>query len=245
VLCLHCLCTCCAIQAETNLLIIHVGIEPIPMQCSSGFWQMQCPLMSVAVQNRLTAASWLCTHTLLETCSLHRWGMTHHQCAALLRANFFPHCSVLLCKTSSQQAYVTATTPIKYCSSYSRAVPHHQRTAALAKYICECSVLLCKQGSQQAFVTAITHLKILCSYRCAVAHLPCSGTLLLAQFSRRLGGVIDGTNGDNGSSSQLFGLISAMHYLSIADDVATARGLWDKLEATFTAQNNARRLLLR
>jgi len=29
------------------------------------------------------------------------------------------------------------------------------------------------------------------------------------------------------------------------DDVATAKALWDKLEATFTAQNNARRLLLR
>ncbi len=31
----------------------------------------------------------------------------------------------------------------------------------------------------------------------------------------------------------------------MADDVATAKGLWDKLEATFTAQHNARRLLLR
>ncbi len=31
----------------------------------------------------------------------------------------------------------------------------------------------------------------------------------------------------------------------MADDVATAKALWDKLEATFTAQNNARRLLLR
>ncbi len=29
------------------------------------------------------------------------------------------------------------------------------------------------------------------------------------------------------------------------DDVATAKALWDKLEATFTAQNNVRRLLLR
>jgi len=31
----------------------------------------------------------------------------------------------------------------------------------------------------------------------------------------------------------------------MADDVATAKALWDKLEAAFTAQNNARRLLLR
>ncbi len=31
----------------------------------------------------------------------------------------------------------------------------------------------------------------------------------------------------------------------MADDVATAKALWDQLEAIFTAQNNARRLLLR
>ena len=31
----------------------------------------------------------------------------------------------------------------------------------------------------------------------------------------------------------------------MADDVAAAKALWDKLEATFTAQNNTRRLLLR
>ncbi len=67
-------------------------------------------------------------------------------------------------------------------------------------------------------------------------------------LSKRLGGVIDGTDEDKENSSQVLGLIQ-LHlsdaYLSMADDVATAKALWDKLEATFTAQNNARRLLLR
>ena len=67
-------------------------------------------------------------------------------------------------------------------------------------------------------------------------------------LSKRLGGVIDGTDEDKDNSSQVLGLIQ-LHlsdaYHSMADDVATAKALWDKLEATFTAQNNARRLLLR
>ncbi len=67
-------------------------------------------------------------------------------------------------------------------------------------------------------------------------------------LSKRLGGVIDGTDEDKDNSSQVLGLIQ-LHlsdaYLSMADDVATGKALWDKLEATFTAQNNARRLLLR
>ncbi len=67
-------------------------------------------------------------------------------------------------------------------------------------------------------------------------------------LSKRLDGVIDGTDEDKDNSSQVLGLIQ-LHlsdaYLSMADDVATAKALWDKLEATFTAQNNARRLLLR
>ncbi len=54
-------------------------------------------------------------------------------------------------------------------------------------------------------------------------------------LSKRLGGVIDGTDEDKENSSQVLGLIQ-VHlsdaYLSMADDVATAKALWDKLEAT-------------
>ena len=67
-------------------------------------------------------------------------------------------------------------------------------------------------------------------------------------LSKGLDGVVDGSDEDKAKSNQALGLIM-LHlsdsYLSMADEVATAKGLWDKLEATFTAQNTARRLLLR
>jgi len=47
------------------------------------------------------------------------------------RQNPSPHCSVLLWKTSSQHAFVTAITPIKICSSYRCAVTQLKCTAAL------------------------------------------------------------------------------------------------------------------
>ena len=51
-------------------------------------------------------------------------------------------------------------------------------------------------------------------------------------LSKRLGGVIDGTDEDkDNSKSQFLGLIQ-LHlsdaYLSMADDVAAAKALWDK-----------------
>ena len=67
-------------------------------------------------------------------------------------------------------------------------------------------------------------------------------------LSKRLSGVIDGTDKNKNNSEQVLGLIQLFlsdSYLALADEVDTAKGLWDKLEATFTAQNTARRLSLR
>lgn len=67
-------------------------------------------------------------------------------------------------------------------------------------------------------------------------------------LSKRLIGVIDGTDNNKKNSEQVLGLIQLFlsdSYLALADEVDTAKGLWDKLEATFTAQNTARRLSLR
>ena len=67
-------------------------------------------------------------------------------------------------------------------------------------------------------------------------------------LSRELAGVIDGSDEDKAHSNQVMGLIQLYlsdAYLSMADGVATAKGLWDKLESTFTAQNNAKKLQLR
>ncbi|DBA94686.1 TPA: hypothetical protein ACH3X1_002248 [Trebouxia sp. C0004] len=57
-------------------------------------------------------------------------------------------------------------------------------------------------------------------------------------LSKRLAGVIDGTDEDKDSSSQVLGLIQ-LHlsdaYLSMADDVPTGKALWDKLEAVMSS----------
>ncbi len=97
--------------------------------------------------------------------------MSQQKCsAALFRAKCSHRCSVLLCKTGSQQACVNATRPIEICSSYRCAVSQQKCSAALvwAKCLCHCSVLLCKTGSQQACVNATTPIEICCSYRCAL-----------------------------------------------------------------------------
>ncbi len=115
--------------------------------------------------------------TPMEVCISYRCAVTQHQCtAALFRAKCNPHCSVLLCKTESQQCCVSAVTPVEICSSYRCAVTQHQCTAALFKAKCNphCSVLLCKTVSQHACVTAVTPMGICSSYRCALTHHLCT-----------------------------------------------------------------------
>ena len=68
-------------------------------------------------------------------------------------------------------------------------------------------------------------------------------------LSKQLWDVIDGDDEeDKKKSNQVMGLI-LLHvsdfHLGLADEVATAKGLWEKLEKTFKAKYNARRLLLR
>ena len=68
-------------------------------------------------------------------------------------------------------------------------------------------------------------------------------------LSKELWGVINGDDSeDKKKSNQVMGLlllhVSDFH-LGLADEVTTAKGLWDKLESTFKAKYNARRLLLR
>ena len=67
-------------------------------------------------------------------------------------------------------------------------------------------------------------------------------------LSRELWDVTTGSDEDKKKSNKAMGLIQ-LHlsdfHLSMADEVATAKGLWDKLEETFKAKNTGRRLLLR
>jgi hypothetical protein len=92
------------------MLFTHVCSDPAPMHCSSAQGKMQSPLFSAALPNKLTATT-VSLQIYQEICCSHMYAVTQHQCtAALFRAKCSPHCSVLLCKTSSQQ-------PLCHCKS--------------------------------------------------------------------------------------------------------------------------------
>ncbi len=84
-----------------------------------------------------------------------------HQCtAALVKAEQLSHCSVLLCKTGSQQPCATAITPMEICSLYRCALMQHLCPVALVKaeQLSHCSVLLCNNR----VTAALCH----CNYTC-------------------------------------------------------------------------------
>ena len=96
-------CRCSHIYGE--VLFIQVCSDPAPMHCSSVQGKMQSPLFSAALQNRLKSRECVTAYALMEKCSSYRCAVTQPQCAAArFRAKWSPHCSVLLCKTGSQQA---------------------------------------------------------------------------------------------------------------------------------------------
>ena len=130
-------------------------------------------------------------------------AVSHQKCTtALIKAKCIPLCSVLFCRTGSQQACVTAITPMEICSSTKVrltpglchcnhtccssqrcAVSQQKCTAALVKAKCIplCSVAVCKTGSQQACDSAITPLEICYSYRCSVSQQKCTAALVWAE----------------------------------------------------------------
>ena len=76
------------------------------MHCSKAQGKTQSPLFSAALQNRLTSRHCVTAFRPMEMCSSHRCAVTQHQCtAARFRAKCSPHCSMLLSKTGSQQAF--------------------------------------------------------------------------------------------------------------------------------------------
>ncbi len=129
-----------------------------------------------------------------------------HQCtAALVMARQLPHWSVLPCKPSSQDACVTAITPMEICSSYRCAVMQHQCLAALvrAEQLPHCSVVLCKTGSQHACVIAIKNYGDLlfiqvCSdatpMHCSTGHGKTAAPLVSAALQTKLTGCLGHCN---------------------------------------------------
>ncbi len=132
-----------------DLLLMQVYSDPPPMHCIAGFGKMHSTLSSAALQHRLTTGLCHCNYTyedllLMQVCS----DPPPMHCSTCLGKMHFPLSTVLLCKTGSQLACVTATTPMKICCSCKCAMTQHQCTAALvwAKCISHCPVLLCKQA---------------------------------------------------------------------------------------------------
>ena len=129
-----------------DLLFVQVGNDSTPMHCSYGQGKMYSPLFSSALQHRLTAG--LC-HSNHTCCSSQRCAVSQQKCtAALVKAKCIPLCSVVVCKTGSQQACDSAITPLEICYSYRCSVSQQKCTAALvwAECILHCLVLLCKTG---------------------------------------------------------------------------------------------------
>ena len=155
---------------------------PTPVQCKIDQSKLHAPLLSAALQNRLTAGLSHCSHTFesllfIQVCS----DPTPIYC----KTGFGKMCCLLLnaaLQNRLQQDCDTANTPVKICSSYRCALTQHHCTATplLAKCVPHCSMLLCKTGSQQACVIAITLVKVCSSYRCAVTQQQCCAVLIRA-----------------------------------------------------------------
>ncbi len=83
------------------------GAKLCPVPCLGG-------MFSGALQNRACVT----VVTPMEIWSSYRCAVSQQKCSeALVWAKCISRCSVLLCKTGSQQACVNATTPMEICSS--------------------------------------------------------------------------------------------------------------------------------
>ena len=97
----------------------------------------------------------------MEICSSYWCAVRQQKCTeALVKAKCIPPCSVLLCKTGSQQVCVTAITPMKICSSYRCAVSQHQW---------QCST---GQGKMQSpmFSAALQNRLTACWFHCSYTY---------------------------------------------------------------------------
>ena len=146
----------------------HACCEAV-LQSSTEQWGLQFALSTAAVQ-----FCWVSAHLNEMHFTIGAIAVKHCLLAC---------CSVVLCKTGSQQPCATAVTPMKICSSHMCAVMQHQCTAALVKaeQLACCSVLLCKTGLQQPCATAVTPMKICSSYMSAVMQHKCTAALVKAE----------------------------------------------------------------
>ena len=133
---------------------------------------MQSPLLSAALQHRLTAGLYQCKHTYANLlCKQMCTYPPSLQCSS----DFGKMQSTLLSAAlRHRQACIRANTAVQICSAYRRAVTYHHCNAALvlAKYSPHCSVLLCNRGLQQACTSANTPVQFCSANKCARTHQP-------------------------------------------------------------------------
>jgi len=125
--CATAICTC------GDLLFIQMCSDATPMHCSTAQGKTASLLFSAALQNRLTAALCHCNCTCGDLLFIQVCSDATPLIATLVRAKQLPCCSVLLCKTGSQQPCATAIAFMEVCSSYRCAVMQHKCTATLVR----------------------------------------------------------------------------------------------------------------
>ena len=95
-----------SLQSHLWMFAVHPGVHwpsTNAMQLCSG--QNAVPTVQCCSAKQAHSRQCFIAVTLMEICCTSGCAMTQHKCsAALFRAKCTPHCSVLLCKTGSQQA---------------------------------------------------------------------------------------------------------------------------------------------
>ena len=98
--------------------------------------------------------------------------MTQHQCtAARFRAKCSPHCSMLFCKTGSQQAVCHCTYTygdLLFIQVYSDQATKHCSKVQGKNAVSTVQCCFAKQAGSRQSVTAVTPMEICSSYRCTV-----------------------------------------------------------------------------
>ncbi len=150
------------------------------MHCSSVQGKMHCPLLSAALQNRLTPGLGHCNYTygdllFIQVCS----DLTEMHCSSVQGKMHCPLFSAALQNRLTPGLGHCNDTygdllSIQVCSDPTEM---HCSTGQ-GKLHCPRSALLCKTGSHLAWVTAVTPMEICCSYRCAVTQQKCTAALL-------------------------------------------------------------------
>ena len=140
--------------------------------------KMSSPVFSPALQHYITSM------TPVDICSSHRCAVMQHKCtAALVKAEYLPHCSMLLCNTGSQQVLYPCNQTygdLLFTQMCSDVTPMHSSTGQGQNTISIVQCCSAKQAHSRYYVTSMTSMDICPSYCYAVIQHGCTAVLLRA-----------------------------------------------------------------